>query len=98
MKLYTFFEGQIHSLEVKETPLQYATKEPTAAFGWKKGFHKQTYFPNYYSTTRIEAIEKAIRKAEKKLVLAETQTSEAQKDIAVLADLKLNETKNPHSS
>jgi len=55
MKIYSFHEGEIHSLEVKETKSRFTAKNRSPAFGWRLYFDKTKV-----STSEREEIEKSI--------------------------------------
>jgi hypothetical protein len=63
MKIYTFYDNEIHSLEVRETKSRLIAKERHPAFGWGIYINK-----NRFATSERGAIDLAINRRMKKKI------------------------------
>lgn len=79
MKIYTFYENEIHSLEVKETKSRFTAKERHPAFGWSLYFDKDRF-----ARSEREAIDLAINQRMKKRTLLRKEMDKIDHDLNVL--------------
>lgn len=63
MKIYTFYDDKIHSLEVRETKSRFIAKERHSAFGWCLYFDK-----NRFAISERDAIDFAINRRMKRKI------------------------------
>lgn len=85
MKIYTFYENEIHSLEVRETKTRFTAKERDPTFGWGLYFDK-----NRFPTSEREAIDLAINRRMKRKIEMERVIEKIDCELSVL-DLLLDE-------
>mgnify|MGYP001049405676 CR=1 FL=1 len=86
MKIYNFYEGELHVLEVTETKNRFTAKYRYPAFGYGLYFDK-----NRFSTSERETIDTAIERRIDKRTKIKKEIEKIDHDLNILHRLLLKE-------